>query len=1081
MIKKFFIFFKIFLIINFSAVLFLSYSHSQEKINNVYIVKVVPGSPGEKAGLKAGDVIVEINGQKITDYSQVLQITKKSIQSGNYKFLFYILRNSQKFYITVNLSRDEPFIGIMVSNLSEGASTSITASRGKISEELLKRRIDKGKPEETEKVKPIYSRNLIIEEINRKIEFNIPSKITEKIEKINVLDCVFINPETKEIVFMGHYDDKYKTGSLPYNQILEEALKYSYPSFSFEIIPETIDSFKKIESIFDSEMFKIKNDINYGKKWIENIMRTILFSKEATPEKIVFEKRIRKPYSILPEELYAYLTWEPESPKWTFKESDFEQTKKYYLIRSFMNKLFNSVGIDGKYGEGVVVFWYFNKYSNIYGVEKSGYKFREIYEVMGLEKEFEKIRQDFNSGKIDNYTASRELIFLYYKNLLSGMGVSKDKIENLIKRAPLRGNFDKEISEFANTKIEEIQRNALSKIIFNNLVLSYDFLKSIFNLPEIKVGVKYFGISSDTYLGQIFYNADYTLKYVETLNPNTANLDNFLSFNHYLVEKVSETKKFKEFKDMKKGLDRSWIYPGKVEIKELPDKSGVYFGNSEVKIGVESLINAPEWYNKILNSYANELNKNYEKIASIYPSLYVMKEIQKVIALARWLKQNNINVKIPEYDRVNLKIAENTGFIGASFVYPEEGENFFFFLIIHGGISFDKTEGENWIKKQTVAKDALECLIASNVFAEKAVESALNGDLEGARELAEKSAEAMVGLIDKSYLKNIPVPSVDKEKIKVPLSNFALVNREFLNTFEKNIAALSKANEEIKNIEKLKEVDVEKYKKEYEYAKIQEEKIKESLKKLKEYINNYYQQPVNISTVRATIKLLQSDEYLKSRSASTKPTSETTNKKQIKEEEILPDKEQLKIKLLDLKNKLEIAKRNMDTLTKSILENTKEFEKWTNQTEDAIKRSETRLKDILKDLITEKSFELIKDYFKKFPDRVKEIERFEQLLSTKEYADWASIKEHTWDDIAEGLVKAIEAMPLVSEKVKKFTKNFKYFIDTSYDISIEFIQWQKLKQFEKDLELYSKAIEMNKVYIKNLLKEIDGLEKKVNE
>ncbi|HOJ43330.1 MAG TPA: hypothetical protein PK800_04360, partial [Syntrophorhabdaceae bacterium] len=73
--------------------------------------------------------------------------------------------------------------------------------------------------------------------------------------------------------------------------------------------------------------------------------------------------------------------------------------------------------------------------------------------------------------------------------------------------------------------------------------------------------------------------------------------------------------------------------------------------------------------------------------------------------------------------------------------------------------------------------------------------------------------------------------------------------------------------------------------------------------------------------------------------ALTKPTSETTNKKQIKEEEILPDKEQLKIKLLDLKNKLEIAKRNMDTLTKSILENTKEFEKWTNQTEDAIKRS----------------------------------------------------------------------------------------------------------------------------------------------
>lgn len=45
----------------------------QEQAENA-INRVIPGKPAEKAGLKAGDLIVEINGQKITDGEQMVRL-----------------------------------------------------------------------------------------------------------------------------------------------------------------------------------------------------------------------------------------------------------------------------------------------------------------------------------------------------------------------------------------------------------------------------------------------------------------------------------------------------------------------------------------------------------------------------------------------------------------------------------------------------------------------------------------------------------------------------------------------------------------------------------------------------------------------------------------------------------------------------------------------------------------------------------------------------------------------------------------------------------------------------------------------
>jgi len=68
-----------------------------------------------------------------------------------------------------------------------------------------------------------------------------------------------------------------------------------------------------------------------------------------------------------------------------------------------------------------------------------------------------------------------------------------------------------------------------------------------------------------------------------------------------------------------------------------------------------------------------------------------------------------------------------------------------------------------------------------------------------------------------------------------------------------------------------------------------------------------------------------------------------------------------------------------------MLENLKEFNEWTNKTEQAIKDSQDRFKEILKDSLTDALFDITLDYFKDIRAKKSEIERFKQLLDVSNY------------------------------------------------------------------------------------------------
>jgi len=172
---------------------------------------------------------------------------------------------------------------------------------------------------------------------------------------------------------------------------------------------------------------------------------------------------------------------------------------------------------------------------------------------------------------------------------------------------------------------------------------------------------------------------------------------------------------------------------------------------------------AATFINEVTPKYADYLTRHYEDYAQIYPEWHKMSEVAKIIALARWAKQNHCDIKVIDASGAIVETPQQVdGFWSA--VFQVNGEKASLTVMQEGGASFSQDEGEDWMKVQpnvTTAPDVLTQLAASTVLAEQAAMSAVSGDLEAARALADKSALAMTGEIDLNMLpplSGIPLP-----------------------------------------------------------------------------------------------------------------------------------------------------------------------------------------------------------------------------------------------------------------------------------------------------------------------------------
>lgn len=74
-----------------------------EDSSGVKVQNVLPGSPADKAGLKEGDVITEMNGEKVNDVDNVMSKIHSADNNGNFKIK--ALRDKKKMNFEIHIQR----------------------------------------------------------------------------------------------------------------------------------------------------------------------------------------------------------------------------------------------------------------------------------------------------------------------------------------------------------------------------------------------------------------------------------------------------------------------------------------------------------------------------------------------------------------------------------------------------------------------------------------------------------------------------------------------------------------------------------------------------------------------------------------------------------------------------------------------------------------------------------------------------------------------------------------------------------------------------------------------------------------
>jgi len=902
---------------------------------DIYVVAVVPGTAGEKAGLYPGDIIHSIDRQPVASLLEFAGIVL-DLPDGIHTIL--IERAGVKRFVTVQILPVD-FVAFLLDSIdAHEAKTEVNTA---ISVRRLGVSISSSMPGAA--VTTVSSEaNLALTEATRKVIHKPSDSLSERLAEINVLKYAFIDPNTGRVSFIGIYDPAYASGPIPYADLLVEALDHPYPEFSLDEGPAK-PAVQAINQLFDKEMQHIYTDPEYGIKWMQNTLGTILQSKEPIPEKLVLDQHLKQ-LGIEPQGFAAYLDLKKSN-------ADFTSEEQYQLVKNFMGKLFASIGIEERYGKALITM---SMIGQMLKRGETNYELTmELSDLLGVSEEMQSIRSDLGSNLINNDTAARRLFGLFYGNLLKGMGVPASQVDAMVEPY-LRGpRWDEELAAATDARAVTLAKEAFLRNILKSFVLTQAFLKRMYSLPTVYSGVMLYGMRADSPLTRVMFDADYALKYVTTLNPDTAALPGYLSTVEFLSAAAERLGRSDELKE---GYVRYWVHPGEVRLEPFTDNSGVRFASATLRISVEPLDDASKkkaWLQQVLSEYANILNEQYDDYARLYPSLHVMRETEKVIALARWIKQNSLQVDVPKARPVVNPVPDRVeGFVSIIYVRKATGTTDDIFVCPSGGVVFGQDEGDGWIKTQpsvTTTRDVLQQLAASVALAEQASAAALSGNMESARDLAQHSADAMIGQIDTTQLTDlVPVPEPTSVDATVPVATRAAVSQEAIGALDRNLKGLAEARSQTGAVEGLRATSPEEYQRAVAAAKDLEKRSEDNLKRLQDLLTLYRTKPAQYPAVMVDLRSLDPSKPMVD-GGPEKDAASVVRTTLHNEQDL--QKIQAKIATLQLDAK--IIRSRLAMFSRALLLNQGEYEKWAQTIDDSLEDASQRAKEFGKDLLYE--------------------------------------------------------------------------------------------------------------------------------
>lgn len=185
---------------------------------------------------------------------------------------------------------------------------------------------------------------------------------------------------------------------------------------------------------------------------------------------------------------------------------------------------------------------------------------------------------------------------------------------------------------------------AIQSIFFGGVLPTVDIGDDPNNPGGSTALVTYTGPIQNTNLGNTLFNADYKLKqYVIGYDSNNAQITSTVPTYKSAVERYALLNPNPVLGNQTKFI----LSPQGVSIKNNSTEKAFVFNSLSMQAGIQHMnpSNDPQW-NQAASAFASDITTNYDQYAQESSSLAQAKQIAKIVAILKWISDNNISTDL---------------------------------------------------------------------------------------------------------------------------------------------------------------------------------------------------------------------------------------------------------------------------------------------------------------------------------------------------------------------------------------------------------------------------------------------------
>jgi len=876
-----------------------------------------------------------------------------------------------------------------------------------------------------------------------------PASVKRSLSDINILKYALIDSKSRVVTLVGSYDNTYATGPIPYYDLLKEVLQSPYPYFSLEPTQATRAAVDNLQANIATDVKRMWNDRAYVNTWTQCLMSLLLKDPQLQQDHDRFINKAADAFKVSGQEVFQILSLE---------NNDSYPSPEMQVI---MIKVLKGLG-------------YNNVAFALESADGTRDTARKVFTKLGRIQEIEPIWVKWDAREITPEQAKVEIASRLYGAYLLEMGMAASEV-SAKENATRNGSMSlQELEKVYTDKLNACIVDNIGVKIFNGLTLSQALLSKLYNVPLPQMELVYENLPAQTNLAKVMFEADYMLKTLTALPDVKERVPGHFTNLEYLYEE--ERKQGIRTPAGAGGEVRNTIMPGDVKMRVSPDGKVVVFDDAQVKIEsallkpVGNLGNSEALVRNSFAAYGNFLTGRYDLYAKAYPAFHRMREVAKLIALARWAKANNYKIVVDRVEGLRaFPPSSATGFWNAIFTADEQEVSLT--VVALGGTDFSEKYGDSWAQSKVdpaVEKDTLKQLVASTAFAQKAAKEADAGNLENARDLAEKSAQAMVGNIDASQipeLKDIPIPPEP--------AMAAELNIEAQSITDESLRAMDEAKAVRQQADALPDNSAQEAAKLREMAAKQEQEAQANLKRLNDALNAVRQDPASIGNTVTALRSGTSFFGAGSSNTNIKPSAPI----------ITPEPEDWSAKCSKWIAELDEVNRQIAStravllkLNASIQSDRKQFAEWEEAASDGFDRCVRMAADTAVDFSAgalSERYDEIYALSKKLPNKPEDLiekyrylaslaKRLKEAKSTNDYAGLAASENKSEAEIyatlRDGVGQIIGLLSLDKTVPGMVWKYGSQALDMAYNLKELQLGWKNVGVLEENNVRYAEAV-----------------------